>query len=140
MSDTGKGHGRCLCGKVKVIANTMSRSVGTCHCDMCRRWTGGPLMVVDCGADVVFDGEENIKVYESSAWAERGFCANCGNHLFYRLKAANQYMLPAGLFDDHPPLVFDHQVFIDEKPEYYSFSNRTHNMTGQELFAKYAPK
>ena len=23
---------------------------------------------------------------QSSAWAERGFCKNCGSHLFYRLK------------------------------------------------------
>ncbi len=35
--------------------------------------------------------------------------------------------------------VFDHQIFIDEKPDYYSFSNKTYNVTGEEVFAQYAP-
>jgi hypothetical protein len=39
----------------------------------------------------------------------------------------------------NPRLVFDHQVFIDEKPSYYCFPNETENLTGAEVFAKYAP-
>jgi hypothetical protein len=35
--------------------------------------------------------------------------------------------------------IFDHQVFIEEKPEYYCFSNETQNMTGAEVFAMFAP-
>ncbi|CAK2066980.1 hypothetical protein VCRA2123O443_40306 [Vibrio crassostreae] len=30
-----------------------------------------------------------------------------------------------------------HQIFIDEKPEYYEFKNETHNMIGAELFANF---
>ena len=41
--------------------------------------------------------------------------------------------------DDDKNLVFSHQVFIDEKPTFYSFSNETNNMTGAEIFAKFAP-
>ncbi|NIT13149.1 MAG: GFA family protein, partial [Candidatus Dadabacteria bacterium] len=52
---------------------------------MCRKWCGGPLMAVNCGTDVTFEGEDNITVYDSSSWAERGFCSGCGSHLFYRL-------------------------------------------------------
>ena len=44
-----------------------------------------------------------------------------------------------GIFDNSEGLVFDLQVFIDEKPEYYSFANETKNMTGAELFAQFAP-
>ena len=47
--------------------------------------------------------------------------------------------MPAGLFDDDKAFVFDNQVFIDEKPSYYCFANETENMTGAEVFAKYAP-
>lgn len=94
-------------------------------------------MAVDCGSDVVFDGEENVKTYDSSAWAERGFCSNCGNHLFYKLKANNQYIIPVGLFDNAENIIFDHQVFIDEKPDYYDFSNETYNMTGKDVFEKF---
>ncbi len=42
-----------------------------------------------------------------------------------------------GIFDDDEDLIFDLQVFIEEKPEYYSFANQTKNMTGEELFAMF---
>ncbi len=94
-------------------------------------------MAIDCGADVVFQSEENITVYDSSAWAERGFCSRCGSHLFYRLKQNGQHIMPAGLFDDQDGFVFDHQVFIDNKPGFYSFANKTDDMTEAEVVAKY---
>ncbi len=62
-----------------------------------------------------------------------------GTHLFYRLKGNNEYVVPIGLFDDQPSVSFESQIFIDEKPEYYSFANETSFMTGAEVLAKYAP-
>ena len=94
-------------------------------------------MAVDCGTEVLFDGEENVSVFNSSEWAERGFCKQCGSHLFYRLKESNQYIIPVGIFDDNSMFVFDHQVFIEEKPSFYCFANKTKEMTGAELFAQY---
>jgi len=134
MSKSTEANGSCLCGAVKFHVNQMSSSVGACHCSMCRKWGGGPLMAVDCGTDVAFTGEENIAVYDSSAWAERGFCKQCGSHLFFRLKESQLTMIPAGLLDGNPQFVFDHQVFIDDKPAYYCFANETRNMTGDAVF------
>jgi len=48
-------------------------------------------------------------------------------------------MVPVGLLEDDERLAFENQVFIDAKPNFYQFSNKTHDMTGAELFAKYAP-
>ncbi|WP_432473542.1 GFA family protein [Amphritea sp. HPY] len=127
----------CLCGAVSVVVNSTVRSVGACHCSMCRKWGGGPLLAIDCGTDVVLTPIDGVTVYDSSEWAERGFCANCGTHLFYRLKQSQQYIMPVGLFNIEG-LVFDHQVFIDEKPEYYRFANETKNMTGAEVFAAFS--
>lgn len=137
MSSSQESVGSCLCGAVSFSTNSAVQSIGACHCTMCRKWGGGPYMEVNCGADVLFHGTENIRVYDSSDWAERGFCKNCGSHLFYRLKANHHHAIPVGLFDDDAGLVFDHQVFIDEKPGYYSFANKTLESTGDELFAKF---
>jgi hypothetical protein len=115
----------------------MATETGCCHCGNCRKWGGGPMMTVECDTEVSFEGEELIKVYSSSDWAERGFCENCGSHLFYRLKSSGQYYMPIGLFDGDNPRQFTHQVFIDEKPDYYEFANRTHNLTGAEIFAQF---
>ena len=139
MSDVFEGSGSCLCGAVRITAKRISKHVGACHCGMCRKWGGGPLMTVDCGTDVSFEGEENISVFNSSEWAERGFCKKCGSHLFYRLKESKQHIMPVGLFEEQNGLVFNHQVFIDEKPAFYAFANETSEMTGAEVFALYAP-
>jgi len=96
-------------------------------------------MEIDCGTEVSFEGEENISVYNSSSWAERGFCKKCGSHLFYRLKETEQHMVPVGLFDDQENFIFETQVFIDRKPSFYSFSNKTNDMTEKEIFEMYGP-
>ncbi len=96
-------------------------------------------MEIDCGTKVSFEGEENIAVYNSSSWAERGFCKICGSHLFYRLKESKQHMISVGLFDDQEDFIFETQVFIDRKPSFYSFSNETNDMTEKEIFEMYGP-
>ena len=138
MSSVIESKGTCLCGAVSIQAKSMATDVGACHCNMCRKWTGGPLLAVDCKDEIKIAGEKNISVFESSEWAERGFCSKCGTHLFYRLKQNNQYFVSAGLLDAESKLHFDHQIFIEEKPEYYSFANETKNMTGEEVFAQFS--
>ena len=127
----------CLCGEVKVNVASQNNSVGACHCGICRKWAGGPFMAIDCGTDVSFENSDNISVYSSAEWVERGFCKNCGSHLFYRLKQAQQYFIPAGLFDNADNFIFDHQVFVDNKPHYYDFANHTRDMTEAEVFAEF---
>lgn len=137
--ETVVAKGQCLCGAIKITATKMIPIVAACHCNMCRRWGGGPLLATDCGEDIQFDGEEHIGTYDSSEWAQRGFCKQCGTHLFYRLREPVKYFIPVGIFDDMDNVTFEDQVFIDEKPGYYDFSNKTKNLTGEELFALYAP-
>ena len=139
MSGTIEGKGSCLCGAIQINAKTMNTQVGTCHCSMCRKWGGGPLMAVDCGTEVFFESEEHISVFDSSGWAERAFCDKCGSHLYYKLKESGQFMMPVGLFENEEKFNFDHQVFIDKKPSFYSFANVTNNLTEAEVFAKYSP-
>ncbi len=131
-------NGQCLCGAVSVTVESIDPKAGVCHCGMCRKWGGGPFIAVDCGTAVNFKGEEHITAFQSSEWAERGFCNQCGTHLFYRLIKNQQYIMPADLFDGGPELKLDHEIFIDEKPEYYSFANETRKMTGAEVFANFS--
>ncbi|MEH6345558.1 MAG: GFA family protein [Bermanella sp.] len=137
MSETLSAQGQCVCGACKFKAEEASTSVGACHCKTCRQWGGGPLMTVDCGTEVTFTQKENVHIFDSSKWAERGFCDKCGSHLFYRLKHSQQHMMLVGLFTEGLDFKFDHQVFIDEKPNYYCFSNDTQDLTRPEVFALY---
>ncbi len=130
--------GKCLCGAVAVVAK-VATDVEVCHCGMCRRWGGGPLIAIHCGTDVQMFGVENITQYASSAGAERGFCKTCGTHLFYRLRPGRECIVPAGLFQDQPGLKLKEQIFIDKKPAYYDFANNTNTLTEAQVFEKYAP-
>ena len=137
MSESVQANGKCLCGKVEITANTLSTNVGACHCKMCQKWSGGPFLTVDGKQDLSVNGEENITAYNSSEWAQRAFCKHCGTHLYYRLKQTGQTIFSSGLFDTVADLKFDHQIFTDEKPDWYDFANDTHNMTGAEVFAAF---
>ncbi|MCG8535222.1 MAG: GFA family protein [Pseudomonadales bacterium] len=129
--------GQCLCNAVTLTAKAVTE-VDACHCTVCRRWGGAPMMTVHCGSDLGISGSDNISVFKSSEWAERAFCKHCGTHLFYHLLPANEYIVPVGLFQDQSDFTFTQQIFIDEKPAFYDFSNQTENLTGQQVFDKYA--
>lgn len=140
MESKTEHRGTCLCGSVHITAKTKSNSIGACHCTMCRKWGGGPLFAVECKSDVNFEGVEHISTFSSSEWAERGFCQTCGTHLFYRLKQEGHYAIPVGLFDGGDEWRLSEQIFIDEKPSFYSFAEKTENFTGEEIFAQYTEK
>ena len=130
--------GKCLCGSVSIIAQDNTQ-MSACHCAMCRRWGGGPMLTVHAGTDVQIVGVETITAFKSSDWAERAFCAKCGTHLYYRLIQANEYILPVGLFQDGSEFEFKEQIFVDKKPRSYDFANQTDELTEAQVFAKYAP-
>jgi hypothetical protein len=129
--------GKCLCGVITVKAPD-KKTIDACHCGMCRRWGGSPALGVNCGVDVQIEGRENLKVYASSEWAERAFCRECGTHIFYRLVDSDVHFIPAGLFQEDVEFEFTEQIFIDCKPNYYEFANKTVNLTEVEIFAKFA--
>ncbi len=130
-------NGQCLCGKI-TITTPDKNTIDACHCGMCRRWGGGPALGLACGTDVQIDGVEYVKIYQSSDWAERAFCRECGTHLFYRLLPTQEYFVPAGLFQDDAGFEFKEQIFIDRKPSYYEFANPTVNLSEADVFAKFA--
>ncbi len=128
----------CLCGNIEMTVSTMDEQFGACHCGMCRKWGGGPFLAVGCNQGVEIEGD-SVTVFDSSPWAERGFCNRCGTHLFYRVKSTGEHQIPVGLFGDSIPAEFGLQVFIDRKPGYYAFSNETEVLTEKQIYDMYAP-
>jgi hypothetical protein len=138
MSEASTGlTGGCLCGAVRFTAAPKDKDFGVCHCSMCRRWSAGPFFAMECSATVKVEDASNLGVYRSSEWAERCFCKVCGTALFYRLVGKDFYAVSVEAFDDRSGFALSSQVFIDEKPSYYDFANKTSNMTGAELFAAF---
>ena len=130
-----KIEGRCLCGAVTISVAQMKPHLDICHCDMCRRWGGGALMGVS-GASFTIAGREHITSYASSEWAERAFCAKCGSNLWYRFTPGDNFSFLAGLFKLPDDCEFLQQIFIDEKPGYYDFMQKSPMKTGPEIIAE----
>jgi len=131
--------GQCLCGAVKLTIAQDIRVTTACHCNMCRRWAGGPFFAVDVGQSISLSGVDNISIFSSSDWAERGFCKKCGTNLYYRLIENNEFHVSVGVLDELSKLKLTTEYFIDEKPGLYDFANDCQKLTGEELFAMYAP-
>ncbi|MFJ5331388.1 GFA family protein [Pectobacterium versatile] len=131
--------GRCLCGGVTISTTHSVSDVSACHCGMCQTWGGGPLMAVECTDPAIrIEGEENITAWPSSEWAERAFCRVCGTHLFYRLRSGGAYHIPAGFFANETDKALVSQIYIDKKPGYYSFVEKTPTLTEQDVIALYS--
>lgn len=128
--------GQCLCGAVRFTADGVETAHQACHCRMCRRWSGGPLFATSADA-VRFEGAENLSRYASSDWAERGFCKQCGSHLFYYLKPAEHYHLCVGALDDDSAFELAEEIWIDQKPEGYAFAGNLPQLTEAEVLAKF---
>ena len=141
MAQEGTGRrrtARCMCGSVRLSAVPKSAETSVCHCEMCQRWAAGPFFVVDCGDSVVFESDADFGVYRSSKWGERGFCKKCGTSLIWRLHHTGESSVSLPAFDDFDDVEFNSEIFVDEKPDYFSFSNETRKMTGAEVFAEFA--
>lgn len=126
--------GKCLCGAVRFQAEEVDTHLHGCHCSMCRGWSGASMLAASVGS-VSFQGEDKIKRYASSDWAERGFCSECGTSLFYRLKEADQYILCMGAFDDQSVFKLVGEIYVDEKPPGYDFAGDHPRQTGEEFMA-----
>jgi hypothetical protein len=76
--------GGCLCGAVRYRASEL-KGAGYCHCRMCQRASGAPV-VAWCEAPIAAFAwtEGEPKEYRSSPKWFRIFCANCGAQLGIR--------------------------------------------------------
>jgi hypothetical protein len=136
MSKVENKTGSCLCKAVSFKVAELDTSLHACHCGMCAKYGGGPSLSFSCGKEIEFKGKEHIKEFRSSDWASRGFCSSCGTHLYYKFVESKEYLMCPGIFDEEIAFVFEEQIFIDKKPSYYDFANKTHNLTEKEVIER----
>lgn len=136
--------GGCLCGAVRFEAALTALEYGACHCEMCRRWTGSALLgITTPESNVTWHGAQHIAKAQTSAWAERGWCRDCGSNLYFRVTADSPYKgdieLPIGLLDDASGLTMTNEIYIDHKPDSYAYAgDGRKTMTRQECVEKFS--
>jgi len=117
--------GRCECGAVAFQIDGELLPPTACHCSQCRRlsghfWSGTWANT----AELRFSRDDGLKWYDSSDWAERGFCKECGSSLFYRLKGEDHRLSVAtGCLDQPTGLALRRHIYVKDKGDYYDISD-----------------
>jgi len=79
--------GGCACGGVRYRLASAPFDAGYCHCDICRRSAGAPVLAfatVPLADFVITSGAPRVR--SSSSFGERGFCPDCGTQLTMHVK------------------------------------------------------
>ena len=124
---------RCLCGATQFEVQLRNHEVAACHCSMCRRQTSGPLMAIDI-EEIHFVDQQYLSVFNSSEWAERGFCSVCGTFIFWRTKDHSFANINVFTLEELPDdLDFNLEIYVDHQPAFYLFNNQTQKMSEAEV-------
>ena len=126
--------GRCACGAVTYAVTVVKDEITACHCGVCRKMAAGPFLAVDV-TDLAFAEGAPVRRYESSAWAHRTSCAECGTLLAWHANDGSFTELAAFTLDVAPAGGLTTEIFIDEKPHHYAFAGEATRLTGAQVFA-----
>jgi hypothetical protein len=122
---TDENHaGGCLCGAVRYLVAGPLRAVVFCHCTQCRRNTGHFMAATAARhADFRLTREAQLRWYESSDAAARGFCARCGSTLFWQAKGRDTISIAAGTLDGATGLDSACHIHVADKGDYYAIQD-----------------
>lgn len=84
MANAEPHEGGCLCGAVRYRMKAAPHHTSHCHCTMCRRAGGAPMVTWSTLREADFEvtrGEPSW--YRSSDHGKRAFCARCGTPLLF---------------------------------------------------------
>jgi hypothetical protein len=77
--------GGCLCGGVRFEVAEAPEALSFCHCESCKRLSGGPGTVnagVPPSAIRLLAGEDLLQTYEPPGGSAKTFCLACGSNVF----------------------------------------------------------
>ncbi|SHF75490.1 Uncharacterized conserved protein [Microbulbifer donghaiensis] len=107
--------GGCHCGAVRFEAKRPPKFVARCHCDSCRRSTGGAFSTWVGFRDEQVEWLSRPECYRSSEGVNRCFCKKCGTPLSYQsTKWSGETHFLIGVLDDPAQLVPSGDVFTEE--------------------------
>ena len=124
MAPTTSKTGGCLCGAVKYEIRGLMRSVIYCHCEQCRKTSGHYVAASACAErDMEFIESSGLRWYDSSSYAKRGFCGQCGGNLFWRPVNDERIYVMAGTIDTPTGLQANAHIHTGSASDYQQISD-----------------
>jgi hypothetical protein len=109
--------GGCHCGRVRYQANGRPYNRSICHCSICRRTTGAPMVawfsVKQTDFAIVRGG---LTLYRSSTIGTRGFCPTCGTQItFQDERLPGEIDITTASLDDPAAVPPEYHIFTSSK-------------------------
>lgn len=102
MHGNERYEGGCLCGALRYRCTAAPSDTGYCHCRLCQRSTGAPVLAwASFPAEAFAYTKGAPALYASSPRGHREFCSTCGTQIAYRdREPARSVDLNVGSLDD----------------------------------------
>ena len=114
--------GSCLCGAVRFETPDAVQGLSACHCGQCRKQSGhvwSSAYAVE--TEITIDGD--VRWYEASETAKRGFCPVCGSFLFWKAHDEDTLSFSLGSIDGPTGLTLQRHIFTGDKGDYYEIAD-----------------
>lgn len=115
-------NGSCLCGGVTFSATGTARDPAACHCSQCRKQSGHYWAAVNVPMGG-FDVQGDVRWYNASQAAKRGFCPTCGSFLFWKGHDEDEMGVALGALDGPTGLRLHRHIFTEDKGDYYDITD-----------------
>lgn len=135
--------GSCLCGGVRFEIDKAVGPFEICHCNRCRKVSGGAGMwaVGVNTADFRFlEGHDLVGAYEAPLLYRppayhATFCRRCGSPVPEPNPDGDFMEIAAGLFDDDIGLSPDKHIFVEHLPAWHRVTDGLPQYTLREIYA-----
>lgn len=125
MSRTASNEGGCLCGAVRFRADGPPTHVNFCHCRMCQKASGAPMMAwATYARDKVAFPLAQPKLRKSSTRAERGFCGDCGSALLWQRPGTATLDLAVAAFDAPDDLAPSEHIWTESRVRWLKLTDQ----------------
>jgi hypothetical protein len=127
MSDATTREGGCLCGAVRFRTTGAPIRTGQCHCDDCRKVSGGGPAYLVGFAGAAFEKLQGAPSAYSVTGASghpvnRWFCSGCGTPLWSVPEVYPDLVyVKVGAFDSYDDFRPDFAVWTDGAPPWHLF-------------------
>jgi hypothetical protein len=120
-------NGRCECGRIRYEVDGNIEDFSHCHCSQCRRLHGAAYVTFAGVSRARFryvSGESDLKVYASSDFNDRVFCAECGSNILVDPKQEPETLyICMGTVDGNPPCPPGYHAFVGSKAPWHEITD-----------------
>ena len=114
-------NGSCFCGAVSLSVEQLAR-VTACHCSQCRKQTGHHWASGQAEAEG-FGIQGEVRWFEASKHAKRGFWGTCGSFLFWKGHDETTMSFSLAAIDGLTGVRISEHIFTVNKGDYYDIAD-----------------